>query len=341
MAFAMRGRIIYTCGVRAIRCQASDRIKNLPNRKTARPLPPLDYIVAFEAAAKSMSFAGASEQLHISESAISRKVRLLEQHFGRTFFLRGSRSIKLTQQGQHFLAKVSPALENLRSASEELLEVPANKPVVLAATNSVASLWLTPRLHEFRKSNPHLRIMLVSSDNDEECLGESVDITILRGSGNWPEYNSSQLFGETVFPVCSPEFLSANPECTDIANLPNLPLIEVASDHAEWMNWKTWLSHLGFRASGYDQPIFFNTYPLSIQAAVDGAGVALGWGHLVDRLLESGQLVRPCADARVRTSDGYYLLVPHNCKPSPARDEVVKWLLELSAKRVRYGEAVT
>ena len=265
----------------------------MSNRNTAKPLPPLDYIVAFEAAAKSMSFAGASEQLHISESAISRKVRLLEQHFGKTFFKRGSRSIKLTQQGQQFLAKVTPALETLRDAAEELLDNPANKPVVLAATNSVASLWLTPRLHEFRKSNPHLRIMLVSSDNDQECLGESVDITILRGSGRWPGYDSSQLFGETVFPVCSPEFLLANPDCTEIAKLPELPLIEVASDHAEWMNWKTWLSHMGIKASSYDQPIFFNTYPLSIQAAVDGTGVALGWGHLVDRMLDSRQLVRP------------------------------------------------
>ena len=313
----------------------------MPNRKLDKPLPPLDYIVAFEAAAKSMSFAGASEQLHISESAISRKVRLLEQHFGKTFFQRGSRSIKLTRQGQHFLAKVTPALTTLRSAAEELLEEPADKPVVLAATNSVASLWLTPRLHEFRKSNPHLRIMLVSSDSDQECLGESVHITILRGSGQWRGYSCSQLFGETVFPVCSPEFLAANPECAEIANLPKLPLIEVASDHAEWMNWKTWLSHMGFQAAGYDQPIFFNTYPLSIQAAADGAGVALGWGHLVDRMLESRQLVRPCGDARVRTSDGYYLLVPDSRKPFPARDEVVSWLMDLSARRVRYGEQTT
>ena len=284
-----------------------------------------------------MSFSGASQQLNISESAISRKVRLLEQHLGESFFLRGSRSIKLTQQGQVFLQKVTPALNMLRSAASELAERQSDKPIVLAATNSVASLWLTPRLHEFRKANPHLRIMLVSSDNDEECLSQSVDLTILRGSGDWPGYTAKLMFGETVFPVCSPEYLDANPGCTDIAKLPDLHLIEVASSHAEWMNWKVWLSHMGVQAPSYERPIFFNTYPLSIHAAVDGVGVALGWGHLVDRLLETRQLVRPCSEASVRTNDGYYLLVPKNRRPFPARDEVEQWLVELSAKRVRHA----
>lgn len=286
-----------------------------------------------------MSFSGASQRLNISESAISRKVRLLEQHFGETFFLRGSRSIKLTQQGQVFLQKVTPALDMLRSATSEMAERQSDRPIVLAATNSVASLWLTPRLHEFRKAKPHLRIMLVASDNDQECLGQSVDLSILRGSGNWPGYTARLVFGETVFPVCSPEFLEANPGCAGITNLPALPLVEVASSHAEWMNWKTWLSHMGIRASSYERPTFFNTYPLSIQAAVDGVGVALGWGHLVDRLLESGQLVRPCGSASVRTDDGYYLLIPDDRRPFPARDEVESWLMQLSANRVRYNTA--
>ncbi len=302
-----------------------------------RPLPPLDYLVAFEAAAGSMSFAGASKQLNISESAISRKVRLLEQHFDATFFVRGSRSIELTPQGKAFLARISPALGMLREASSEQLARCANKPIVLAATNSVASLWLTPRLHDFRTANPHLRIMLVSSDNDRECLDSSVDLSILRGDGTWPGYTSSLLFGETVFPVCSPGFLSSNPGCADAANLPDLPLIEVASSHTEWMNWQTWLSRTGVRVRNFEQPILFNTYPLAIQAAVDGVGIALGWGHLVDKLLEAGRLVRPCGDAKVRTSDGYYLLVPENRQPLPARDEVERWLLDLSASRSRYG----
>ena len=309
----------------------------MANKRSNKALPPLDYLVAFEAAARKMSFAGAAQQLHISESAISRKVRLLEHHFDTSFFVRGSRSIELTPQGAAFLARISPALDSLREAASEQLAQNANKPIVLAATNSVASLWLTPRLHEFRKANSHLRIMLVSSDDDRECLDETVDLSILRGNGTWPGYTSSLLFGETVFPVCSPEFLAANPACTDIAPLPNLPLIEVTSSHTEWMNWRTWLSRIGIRARNFEQPILFNTYPLSIQAAVDGVGVALGWGHLVDRLLEQGRLVRPCGDVKVRTSDGYYLLVPDNRASFPARDETERWLKDLSARRLRYG----
>lgn len=308
-----------------------------PSTEKRRPLPPLDYLLAFEAAAKHMSFAGAARQLNISETAISRKVRLLELHFGLAFFSRGHRSIDLTPHGREFLARILPALDLLRSAADDMLKTSQKRPVVLAATNSVASLWLTPRLHAFRQASKPVSIMLVASDNDDECLAETVDLAILRGDGDWKGYEAQRLFGETVFPVCSPEFLRRHPEVTEAANLPAAPLIEVSSSHTEWMNWRIFLSHLGVTGGRLDRATLFNTYPLSIQAAVDGLGVALGWAHLVDPLLDSGQLVRPLGDRQVRTEHGYYLLVPQNRPAFPGRTEVADWLLEVSATRKRYG----
>ena len=302
-----------------------------------KPLPPLDYLLAFEAAAEHDSFAGASLQLHISETAISRKVRLLEQHFGVVFFERGHRSIALNAQGRRFLGRIRPALDLLRDAADDVSKTAQNRPVVLAATNSVASLWLTPRLHTFRAANPHLNIMLVSSDNDDECLSEDVDLTILRGDGHWPGYDAQLVFGETIFPVCAPDFLAANPGVLDIATLPDAPLIEVASSHTEWMNWRTWLTRTGEPPIQPGRMTLFNTYPLSIQAAVDGVGVALGWGHLVDQLVESGRLVRPLGNRHVRTSDGYYLLVPQSRASFSGSEEVATWLMGMSAERKRYG----
>ncbi|MEZ5911045.1 MAG: LysR substrate-binding domain-containing protein [Paracoccaceae bacterium] len=316
------------------------KTKQSPARRDLkRALPPLDYLLAFEASADSMGFAGASKVLHISETAISRKVRLLEQHFGLSFFARGHRSIKLTQHGQEFLARIRPALDALRSAADDMFETSHKRSVVLAATNSVASLWLTPRLHEFRAANKHLSIMLVSSDNDEECLSETVDLTILRGDGTWLGYTSQLVFGETVFPVCSPEFLAQNPEIASARDLPAAPLIEVSSSHTEWMNWRTWLSQVGIRSDRIERATLFNTYPLSIYAAIDSVGVALGWGHLVDQFLKSGQLVRPLGNLQVRTQHGYYLLTPQNRPAFPGRTEVSDWLMGMSAARHRYGDS--
>ncbi len=306
-----------------------------------RSLPPLDYLIAFEASAECTSFAGASKRLNISETAISRKVRLLEQHFGLSFFRRGHRSIELTPQGREFLGRIRPALDAIRDAADDALRTSQNRPVTLAATNSVASLWLTPRLNAFRRANPHLKIMLVSSDNDEECLADTVDLSILRGDGKWPGYAAHMLFGETVFPVCAPDFLRDHPASTDLRNLADAPLIEVTSPHTEWMTWRDWLGQNGLSRVDLEQTTMFNTYPLAIQAAVDGVGVALGWGHLVDHLLDAGLLIRPLGAAQVRTTHGYHLLIPEDRVQSAGCREVADWLLGLSAARRRYGTSDT
>jgi LysR family glycine cleavage system transcriptional activator len=299
-------------------------------------LPPLDYLLAFEAAAKHQSFVGASRDLNISETAISRKVRLLEQHYNCPLFHRGHRSISLTHVGQSFLDKILPALMLLRDASQDLMANQNERTVTLAATNSVAALWLMPRLPLFRAANEHVEINIVASDNDAECLGESNDLSILRGDGQWPGYVSSRLFGETIFPVCSPAYLSDNPGAAQAETLHGLDLIEVSSGHKEWMNWRTWLDLVRSDKAPIKRAAIFNTYPLSIQAAMDGLGIALGWGHLVDHLLGAGALVRPVPDINVRTEFGYYLLRPENEAPFSERQIVEDWLTEISAARTRY-----
>ncbi len=301
-------------------------------------LPPLDYLLAFESAAICQSFAGASRELNISETAISRKVKLLELHYDVALFLRQHRSIRLTPQGQNLLDSVRPAMQMLRHASREMLSEHQKNIVTLAATNSVASLWLMPRLNKFYRSNKHLKVVLVASDNDQECLAETVDLSILRGDGSWPGYRSKLLFGETIFPVCSPSYFTANPQINDIENLTKHGLIDVTNIHTEWMNWKTWLTQYDYNFDKLDQSVYFNTYPLAIQAAVDGLGVALGWGHLVDHLIKSGDLVRPLGNAAVRTNYGYYLLHPENRQSFPECGIVESWLLQASASRKKHSQ---
>lgn len=304
---------------------------------TGKVLPPLDYLVAFEAAAKTQSFARASKVINISETAISRKIRLLEQHYDVALFVRGHRSVALTQQGAVLLASVSESLDNLRDVSREMLAKHQANSVTVAATNSVASLWLMPRLRKFNRSNERIRITLVSSDMDAECLSDANDLIILRGEGDWPGYDIRLLFGETVFPVCSPEYLERNPDAASISSLPSLDLVEVNSRHAEWMTWRSWLHRNDVDTAEMERAVTFNTYPLSVQAAVDGLGIALGWGHLVDHLLESGELVRPLPGKSVRTKSGYYLLKKTAQKSFPEQRLVEDWLLGISAGRKRYG----
>lgn len=298
-------------------------------------LPPLDYFLAFESAANCESFAAASRELNVSETAISRKVRLLELHYDTPLFLRRHRSIHLTPQGQALLARIAPAIEAIRQISRDMHTNHKGNAVTLAATNSVAALWLMPRLRKFNATNKHVKIMLVASDSDEECLADNIDLSILRGSGRWPGYTSRLLFGETVFPVCSPGYRKRR-NIQSPTDLPKQDLIGVSSRHPEWMDWASWLSHSGITDPAIDQAALFNTYPLAIQAAVDGLGVALGWGHLVDHLIERGDLVRPLGQLNVQTDDGYYLLQAEDSPGFNERTIVENWLLDASAQRKRY-----
>lgn len=300
-------------------------------------LPPLDHLLAFEAAAKAGSFARAADILHISESAISRKVRLLELHYNLPLFVRGHRSISMTDHGAWLLQRVEQSMDNLRDASRELFQHNGSSTVRVAATNSVAALWLMPRLHRFNRANAQVRIMLVASDSDAECMNDTNDLVILRGEGDWPGFEARLLFGETVYPVCSPEYLRRNAGAGDITTLPELDLIEVRSSHAEWMDWKHWFSHQQMSPDILEQTAVFNTYPLAVQAAADGLGVALGWGHLVDRHLENGTLVRPLGNAHARTQSGYYLLKSTVKSGFAERDIVENWLIGISEARRRYG----
>lgn len=276
----------------------------MPSRRSQ--LPPLDYLVAFEAAALLGGFTAAAEHLNLSQAAISRKIRLLEENLGQQLFTRGHPSVQLTPSGRTYLRSVRKALDEIAAASVAIRQGDLRAHVTIAATQSVATLWLLPRLPDLRRDLPGLDINLLSSDEDEACLAGDFDLVILRGEGRWSGYETELLLDEEVFPICSPGYA----EQIGLKQLPDLDrctLIEVASHHTEWMNWRAWLAEFGEVKNVGAKQLTFNTYALAVQAACDGLGVALGWRHLVDAHLETGALVRPMARS-VRTGSGYYML---------------------------------
>lgn len=297
-------------------------------------LPPLDYLIAFEAAARLGGFTAAAECLNISQAAISRQVKLLEENLGVRLFHRGYRSVQLTTEGQAFLSHVRQALDAVEKGVLGLQEADSRPMVSLAATQSVSTLWLMPRLPRLRRDHPDLDIHLASTDLDREALAAEHDLIILRGEGYWEDFEAELLLDEEVFPVCAPGYAEQH-KINDLPTLRHCILIKVASHHTEWMDWNRWLTNSGMPDVAKAATLSFNTYALSIQAAVDNLGVALGWRHLVDRHLAEGSLVRPLPDS-VRTNSGYFLLQRRGSPLRPASRSVRDWLFAEARSRDNY-----
>lgn len=287
-------------------------------------LPPLDYLIAFEAAARLGGFTAAAERLNLSQAAISRQIKLLEEHLDVLLFYRGHRSVQLTVEGKNFLRHVRGALDAVEKGVDSLRETTRRPRVSLAATQSVSTLWLMPRLPLLRRDHPGLDIHLVSTDLDREALSNEHDLIILRGEGQWQEFEAELLLDEEIFPVCAPGYADRK-SLYSLEALEQCTFVEVASHHTEWMDWKRWLASCGFPEISGAGGLVFNTYALAIQAAVDGLGIALGWRHLVDGHLAQGTLVRPLPNS-ISTTSGYFLLRSRSNQLSPASQSVRSWL---------------
>lgn len=283
-------------------------------------LPPLMALTAFEAAGRLQSFTRAARQLNVTQAAVSRQIRLLEEHIGKKLFIRAHRSVELTAEGRNYLHTVATALSHVSAATRELRSAKGDPVLTLVADQSIAHLWLMPRLVEFRRAWPGLRIDLVASDEAKLWLAPQVDVALIHGEGDWPGHDSALLFGEEVFPVCSPDY---RPDWPDIGALRQEILLDLDDDHWNWMNWRQWLNAQGVGAAAAPRRLTINNYPLLIDAARRGLGVALGWRGLVDDDLAAGRLVAPLR-ASLKTRFGYRAAWPRDRPRSPAAIALVE-----------------
>jgi DNA-binding transcriptional LysR family regulator len=274
-------------------------------------LPPLDPLIAFEAAARLLSFTRAGEELYLTQAAISQQIRSLEENLQVKLFTRSHRAVQLTNEGREYQHTVAAILKQLAGATMDIQNVEFAQQLVIGCDLSFATQWLSPRLSQLRQLMPAVTLRIIASDDYNESLGSEVQVAILHGDGLWPGFQTLQLCDEEVFPVCSPEFDHELARQDWVSWLLQAPLIDLADSHWNWMNWRLWLG-----GNNIDQPLGnrnlqLNSYPLVIEAACAGHGVALGWRYLVDDLLAKNLLVRPIEQS-LKTDFGYYCICRDN-----------------------------
>lgn len=295
-------------------------------RFLGKRLPPLTTMVAFEAAARHQSFTRAATELNLTQAAISRQIRLLEEDLGIKLFVRAKRAVALTSEGRDLQHTVSFSLMHIANAAEQIRATGGKHRLNIATDKSVNTLWLMPRLHKFRQANPGVVIRIISSDVEGDCLVDNIDVAILHGKGVWPGYDAFALLDETVFPVCSPHYLACFGPIEAVRELPAHSLVALEDDHWHWMSWRIWLTEKGVDLPMEHQDMIMNDYSSVLQAARDGQGIALGWRHLVDGYLDDGSLLCPLSAHSVITEFGYYLLTPTSRPLSTETSLFVSWI---------------
>lgn len=294
-------------------------------RNLRKQLPPMTSLIAFEAAARHMSFTLAAEELSLTQAAISRQVRLLEENLGIALFIRSHRAVRLTPEGRHFQHTVSEALERLAFGAQELRTRTQDMTVSVAADMAVSSFWLMPRLKQFRSEYPDITVRVMASDDQGLVESEDVDVAIQLGRGEESAQESTFLFQAKVFPVCSPEYLTSCPDLKSEADLLQTTLLRLDDKHWDWLDWPAWFALNQIQLEGTRNDLYINNYPLVIQAALTGQGMALGWQHLIDDMLCSGHLIKPI-ESCLQTERGFYLVFPNKHDVSPAAEKFSVWL---------------
>ncbi|WP_152219316.1 LysR substrate-binding domain-containing protein [Pseudomonas sp. SCB32] len=274
-------------------------------------LPPLNAVRAFEAAARLGSYVAASRDLHVTQPAIGRHVKLLEDWLGVQLFERTPRGVSLTPAGQRYYAKISTALQQIADAGVELTPSGSARWLKIMAVPAFTKRWLMSRLETLRQQRPGLKVAVEPNPTFTEVDGKSADLGIVYGlPGIYPQCHAT-LIRPAVFPVCSPSYLAEHGPLTSARDLAQHELIHV--DDGEW--WNLWLSTIGVDLRVSPEVLYVsNDHALSMAEA--GHGIALANLVLVKHQLAAGTLVRPLAEEVPLES--YQLLLP----PGPVSADV-------------------
>ena len=292
-------------------------------------LPHLAFFQGFEAAARTLSFTKAAGELFITQSAVSRQIKALENNLGLKLFERRPRSLALTENGQALYRIATDVLDRLQSATDQLRAETNARQLSLTTTTGFASLWLIPRLRRFTRLHADIDVRISATTDTLNLERSLIDLAIRYCRPETVPEGAVRLFGEEMILVCSPVLLSdktrplRRPQ--DLANHVSLHF-DYAGAETMYLDWGTWLTALGIGDLKSAGALHFSQYEQMIQAAISGQGVALGRQPLVNDLIESGALVAPFKQTLIG-SRAYFIVESRLSAGKPHVREFAQWLL--------------
>jgi LysR family glycine cleavage system transcriptional activator len=300
-----------------------------PTSLQRRLLPPLNAVRAFEAAARRGSFKDAAGEFGVTHGAISRQVHLLEVWLGApALFQRLSRGVALTPSGDALLAEFGPALDRISASARQHRERRGGPMATVLRVNALATFslrWLLPRLTLFHEEHPGIEVQLTTANEPVDALPEEFDVVIRGGPDTFYGFVSLPLLNERRLPVCSP-ILRERHALAMVVDLEKHTLLHVSTMPRLWRDWLTEAGYAGLKPKA---TLTFDHFYLSIQAAIDGLGVAMGPTALVGDDLVARRLVTPFPEVSLPART-YFAYLPQRDLINPASTVFCEWLTKLA-----------
>ncbi len=285
-----------------------------------RPLP-LNALRAFESSARHLSFTRAAREMNVTQAAVSQQVRALEERLGAQLFKRLPRGLGMTDEGLALLPVVSDAFGRIDAVLKQFEGGHFHEVLTVGVVGTFAVGWLMPRLNRFRAAHPFVELRLLTHNNLVDFAAEGFDLAIRFGDGNWPGTQAVALFDAPLTALCAPEVAARLRTPRDLA-------AETLLRSYRRDEWALWFAQTGLPAGPIRGPVF-DSSRLMVEAAMQGAGVALAPARMFERELQSGRLVRPF-DFEVSTGS-YWLTWLKSKRMSPAMQAFRAWIAAQAA----------
>jgi len=274
-----------------------------------------------------LNFTAAAHELGSTQSAVSQQMRGLERQLELQLFKRVYRGVALTDAGKHLYNAVESGFTLMANCLENLQKTRTRLYINVATDFAFAAFWLLPRLPRFRALHPEVEVRIVSSQDQLDHTTKDTDISIVFAKGKPHNLTSHILCKGDVFPICSPALLEQYGPIESHKKLAALPLLKLGDYTSQgWLDWRGFFSQRRSLVKPSEPVLTFNNYTLLVQAAIAGQGVGLGWGNLVDDLVDSGVLTA-LRSFSLSSEWGYYLVEVNAKDTLPAKRKFVDWLL--------------
>ena len=313
------------------------------NHLRTRPVS-AGHLRAFEAVARHLNFRAASQELSLTQSAVSRQIQAMEAEVGVALFLRHTRAVELTSAGAQLLLAVAHSLPRIDGAVRQIRQSAGRKSVAITTWASFASMWLIPRLEAFQNEYPDIDIRIDASDARVDMDTTDVDVALRYARPGTVPAGAIRLFGEQLTPVASPWLLKSGHPLKRGSDLANFALIEASDGHhrnqnMELLAWRRWLDAHDFKRLEPKRWLYFNYANQIAQAALTGQGIALARLPLVADSLASGDLVEVLPGMRLESPIAYWLLLGPRARSRPEIAAFSSWMQAQAAlTRVAIGE---